>query len=298
MKKKFTKTLSTTLAAVLATAALTACSSGSSTSDAASNENEAEAVADTSEEGGDVSSSENADESSSTGDKKVIKVGTGAVWKPFLYLDEDENLIGYDIDVVNAVADKLGYEVEFDIEEFDVLFSSLSSGKYDLITFELGYTDERAENYLFASEPYNTIDVYLTVAADSDINDISELQDAHLWSGDSASTYYNFLKTYADEHPEQNITIDVQSGTEFDETVIEAVQNGTFAGFISNKVSIDNVNEVYGEVYKQVGDPVISQDTYHIFKKGNEELRDEWDTALQELIDDGTIDELKDKWNL
>lgn len=138
--------------------------------------------------------------------------------------------------------------MEFDIEEFGVLFSSLTSGKYDLITFELGKTDERAENYLFASEPYNTIDV--------------------------------------------------QSGTEFDETVIEAVRNGTFAGFISNKVSINNVNENYGNVYKMVGDPVISQDTYHIFKKGNEELRDKWDGALKELIDDGTINTLKEKWGV
>lgn len=271
MKRKLTKLLSTTLAAILTTISLTACSLGASESHAASKESEPE---------------------------KVIKVGTGAVWKPFLFLDEDENLVGYDIDVVNAVAEKLGYKVEFDIEEFGVLFSSLTSGKYDLITFELGYTDERAENYLFASEPYNTIDVYLTVAADSNINDISELQDVHIWSGDSASTYYNFLKNYADTHTEQNITIDVQSGTEFDETVIEAVQNGTFAGFISNKVSINNVNDTYGEVYKMVGDPVISQDTYHIFQKGNEELRDKWDVALQELIDDGTIDALKEKWGI
>ena len=292
MKKKLTKLLSTTLAAILTTVSLTACASGASEANAASKEDEKEIAADSTDDNN-ASNSGEAEGSSSDGDEKVIKVGTGAVWKPFLFLDEDENLVGYDIDVVNAVADKLGYKVEFDIEEFGVLFSSLTSGKYDLITFELGKTDERAENYLFASEPYNTIDVYLTVAADSNIKDISELKDARIWSGDSASTYYNFLKNYAETHPEQNLTIDVQSGTEFDETVIEAVRNGTFAGFISNKVSINNVNENYGNVYKMVGDPVISQDTYHIFKKDNEELRDKWDGALKELIDDGTINTLK-----
>lgn len=287
MRKKLFKKLSAAIVALLATAALAGCGA-----DAASG---AEASpAKTSE----IEASQPDSEDSKKDSDRVLKVGTGAIWKPFLYLDENENLIGYDIDVVNAVADKLGYEVEFDIEEFDVLFSSLSSGKYDLITFELGYTDERAENYLFASEPYNTIDVYLTVAADSDIKDISELKDAHLWSGDSSSTYYAFLTNYAETHPEQNITIDIQSGTEFDETVIEAVRNGTFTGFISNKVSINNVNETYGEVYKMVGEPVIRQDTYHLFKKGNEELRDEWDAALQELIKDGTIDKLKEKWDI
>ena len=147
MKKKLTKLLATTLAAVLTTVSLTACASSASEANAASKEDEKEIAADSTDDNN-ASNSGEAVGSSSGGDEKVIKVGTGAVWKPFLFLDEDENLVGYDIDVVNAVADKLGYKVEFDIEEFGVLFSSLTSGKYDLITFELGKTDERAENYL------------------------------------------------------------------------------------------------------------------------------------------------------
>ncbi|SKA68910.1 L-cystine transport system substrate-binding protein [Eubacterium uniforme] len=230
--------------------------------------------------------------------KKVIKVGTGAVWNPYLFLDEDDNLVGFDIDVAKAVGDKLGYEVEFGIEDFENLLTSVGSGKYDLVTFELGYNDERAEKYLFSSVPFNQIEVYLVVSADSDVKDISELQDVHLWSGDASSTYYAFLDNYVKEHPEQNITIDVRGGTEFDETCIEAVKNGTYAGLISNKVSINNVNKTYGDVYKPVGDPVIVQDTYHIFNKEKQELRDEWDKALKELIDDGTIAKLQKKWNV
>ena len=243
-------------------------------------------------------STDSADDVSEASEKKVIKVGTGAVWDPYLFLDEDDNLVGFDIDVVKAVVDKLGYEVEFGIEDFNTLLSSVDAGKYDLVTFELGYTDERAEKYVFSTLPFNQLDAYLVVAASSDIKDISELQDVHVWSGDATSTYYGFLTEYAESHPEQNITIDVKTGTEFDETCIEAVQNGTYAGFISNKVSINNVNESYGDVYKLVGDPLISQDTYHIFNKDNEELCDEWDKALKELIDDGTIAKLKEKWDV
>ena len=78
---------------------------------------------------------------------------------------------------------------------------------------------------------------------------------------------------------------------------IEAVKNGTIAAFINTKVAIQQVNEKYGDVYKLVGEPVISNPVYQVFKKGNEELRDEWDKALQELIDDGTIDQLREKWD-
>lgn len=296
MKKKLIATLSTTLAAVLITAALSGC--GSSASANAAEKSSETAASEITEATSNDTETNDEEVKTDTSKKRVLKVGTGAVWKPYLFLDEDENLTGYDIDVVNAVADKLGYEVEFGDEAFDVLFSSLGSGKYDLITFELSYTDERAENYLYSTVPYNTLDSYLVVAADSEINDISELQDAHLRTGNSASTYYTFLKEYADTHPEQNITVDVTSGNEFDETVIEAVQNGTYAGLISNKVSVNSINESYGKVYKMIGDPVISQDTFHIFNKKDEELRDEWDAALQELVDDGTIDSLKAKWDL
>ena len=61
---------------------------------------------------------------------------------------------------------------------------------------------------------------------------------------------------------------------------------------------LNNVNKTYGDVYKPVGDPVIVQDTYHIFNKEKQELRDEWDKALKELIDDGTIAKLQKKWNV
>ena len=269
MKKNFSKILAFSLTVLTATASLASCGSESNSSSAnASNK------------------------------KGTLTVGTGADWDPYLFMDDDGNLVGFDIDVVNAVADKLGYDVQYDITEFDKVFGGLEAGKYDLIAWEIGYTDERAEKYVYSNTPYSSQDAYLIVAAGSDINDISELHDVHANAGNAASTWGQYWINYVDEHPEKNITLDFLSGTPYDEVNIEAMQNGTIAAVINNKVSINKVNESYGEVYKIAGDPLISDNTYHVFKKGNEALRDEWDSAVQELIDDGTIAELRDKWGV
>lgn len=239
------------------------------------------------------------DASKDTGEKKgTLKVSIGADWYPFLFIDEDDNLAGYDVDVINAVAEKIGYDVEFDIAtDIAAFFAALETGRSDLGTWEISYTKERGEKYLFSDVSYNTQNVYLVVGADSDITDISQLQDVHINADDATSIWGQFWIKYAEEHPEQNLTLEKRNGTPYDEVNIEAVKNGTIAAFINTKVAIEQVNQQYGEVYKLIGDPVISNPVYQVFKQGNEELRDEWDKALQELIDDGTLDKLREKWN-
>lgn len=239
------------------------------------------------------------DASKDTGEKKgTLKVSIGADWYPFLFIDEDDNLAGYDVDVINAVAEKIGYDVEFDIAtDIAAFFAALETGRSDLGTWEISFTEERGEKYLFSEVSYNTQNVYLVVGADSDITDISQLQDVHINADDATSIWGQFWVKYAEEHPEQNLTLEKINGTPYDEVNIEAVKNGTIAAFINTKVAIEQVNQQYGEVYKLIGDPVISNPVYQVFKQGNEELRDEWDKALQELIDDGTLDKLREKWN-
>ena len=280
MKKKFTKILTTALATVTASAFLAGCGSASAANTEAENT--------TTEDGTEVAGAK----------KGTLKVSIGADWYPFLFIDEDDNLAGFDVDVVNAVADKLGYEVEYDIvPDIATFFAALETGQSDLGTWEISYTEERGEKYVFSNVTYNTQNVYLVVAADSDVTDISQLQDVHINADNATTLWGQFWAKYAEEHPEQNLTLEKVNGTPYDEVNIEAVQNGTIAAFINTKVAINQVNEQYGEVYKIIGDPVISNPVYQVFKQGNEELRDEWDAALQELIDDGTIDALREKWD-
>lgn len=285
-KKKLSKLLIAAITAVTTSLLLVGC--GSRTTD---NGNETSSTADV--------VSANSDNPEDNGNKKgTLTVSIGADWYPFLFIDENDNLAGYDVDVINAVAEKIGYDVEFDISaDMSAFFASLETGRSDLGTWEISFTEERGERYVFSNVPYNTQYVYLVTSADSDITDISQLQDVHINADDATSIWGQFWIKYAEEHPEQNLVLEKINGTPYDEVNIEAVKNGTIAAFINTKVAIQQVNEKYGDVYKLVGEPVISNPVYQVFKKGNEELRDEWDKALQELIDDGTIDQLREKWD-
>ena len=94
--KKFTKVLATAMAVVTASIFLTGCGSGSAgnTVNAAAKDGAADSAG---------------DDSKAAGAKKgTLTVSIGADWFPFLFIDEDDNLAGYDVDVINAVAEKIG----------------------------------------------------------------------------------------------------------------------------------------------------------------------------------------------
>ena len=296
MKNKLTKILITAIATITTSTFLAGCGSQEKAS-TANAVTASEETTETSDSNVPEDNTESDDTSTQTEKKGVLKVGTEGNWYPFNFIDENDELAGFDIDVVNAVADKLGYDVEFEITDFDILLTSVDAGKLDLASSGIAYSDERAEKYVYANVSYNSIDDYLVVAADSDIQDISELQDVHISAGDATTKMGKYWIDYAESHPEQNLILDKLNGTPYDEVNVEAIKNGSIAAFINTKVAIKEVNKSFGEVYKIVGDPVISDKTYQIFKKGNEDLRDEWDKALQELIDDGTIPALKEKWS-
>ncbi len=229
--------------------------------------------------------------------KKVIKVGTINCWKPYCYVDEDGNLSGFDIDVINAVAEKLPqYEINVESSDFEAIFTSLGAGKFDLVTCEFMYTDERAEKYLYSDVSYNTDGDYLVVSADSDITSIDQLQDVTVWGGSTNCAEYLYWTSYIAEHPEQNIKVESSSQSSQDEAIVQAISNGTYAAILDTRALVKTVNDTYGDVYKIVGDSVNETPRYHVFNKDNKAFRDEWDAALKEVLDEGTIDELKVKW--
>jgi arginine/lysine/histidine/glutamine transport system substrate-binding and permease protein len=84
---------------------------------------------------------------------EVIRVGTDAAYPPFEELDEDGNFVGFDIDLMNAIAEDAGFEVEFINAPFDTIFTALSEGEFDAVISASTITEEREEIVDF-SDPY------------------------------------------------------------------------------------------------------------------------------------------------
>lgn len=227
MKRLTTRILAGLLAAGLLS--LTACSSsGSSATDSSrpaggSAEASGESGADTE---GDLLSQIKA--------RGEIIVATEGTWAPFTYHDENDELVGYDVEVAKAVADKLGVTATFVEGEFDGLLAGVEGGRYDMVANGVNVTPERAEAYSF-SDPY-LYDSTVVIVRD-DYDEIHSMED--LAGKTTANTITSTYAMLAEEYgaTTQGVddfaqTIELLKGGRIDATLNSSV---TFSYFLSQQ---------------------------------------------------------------
>ena len=127
--------------------------------------------------------------------KGEIVVATEGAWAPWTYHDEQGNLVGFDVEVAKAIADKLGVTATFAETEWDGIFAGLDAGRYDIAAKGVEVTDERAEKYNFTT-PYGYIRTALIVRGDNDdITSFEDLAGKHT-ANSIASTYMTLAESY------------------------------------------------------------------------------------------------------
>jgi L-cystine transport system substrate-binding protein len=228
----------------------------------------------------------------------TITVGSGTSYSPYCYLDDDGNAVGYEYDVLKAVDEKLPqYEFKYESMDFDNLLLSLDSGKVDVVAHQYEATDERREKYLFANESYTIFNTYITVLSSvNDINSLDDLQGKNVWVGGTTSASNQIVVKYNAEHSDNPIKL-VNNNDTSAEYQITSLQQGAWAATIAQERDVASYNEEYGEeILKTVGEPVNSSLTYYLYNKDETQLRDDIDTALKELKEDGTLKEISEKW--
>ena len=223
-------------------------------------------------------------------DDNTISVGTDATWPPMEFINEDKELVGFDIDLMNAIAEAAGFEVEFQNTAWDGIFAGLGSGDYDAVISSVTITEDRKETMDF-SEPYLNAGQVLVVRMDGpdEVPSLDEVEGAVL--GAQIGTTGAIL-------------IQETEGVElrtYDELglAIEDLANGRIDGVVADTpIAADYAlqNENYQDTLKIVGDP-FTEELYGIaVKKGNDEVLSKINEGLKKVKADGTIEDLKDKW--
>lgn len=216
----------------------------------------------------------------------VIQIGTEGTYAPYSYHDENGKLVGYDVEVAEAVAEKLGVKVEFIETEWDSMIAGLDAQRFDTIANQVGVTAERQEKYDF-STPYTYI--YGALVTQKDNTAITGFSD--LTGKKSANS---LTSNWAD--------LARESGAE-----VVAVDGFAQAVELLNAGRVDvtiNDNLVYLDYIKQHTDAgikvvTLTEDvstTAFPVAKGNEDLVDEIDVALVALAEDGTLAEISNKY--
>lgn len=280
MKKKI---ISLMMVMTMACGLFAGCGSDKASNDAAAN-------------AGTESSSDTASDSSSDDllsaikERGYITVAMEGTWAPWTYHDEDDNLVGFDVEVAKAVADELGVDVQYQEGEWDGLLAGVQSGRYDIMVNGVGYTEERAQAYTF-SDPYCYNKTALIVRGDNE--DIKSLEDLKgKTTCNSANSTYQLI---AEEYGANVLDVETLDGT------LEMVLAGTDradATLNAEASFLDYMNAHPDANLKIVDYYPESEKVCIIMPKGDssDSLKEAINSAIEKLRADGTLSELSNKY--
>lgn len=221
--------------------------------------------------------------------KRVITLATDATWPPMEFLNDDKEIIGFDVDLINAAAEAGGFQVVLKNTAWDGIFAGLGSGAYDGVISSVTITEDRQKTMDF-SIPYINAGQVIIVTKDTEgVTTLDDLKGAKV--GSQIGT------TGA-------IAISEAGGIElatYDELgfAIEDLAKGRIDAVVTdNPIAADYVlgNENYKAVLKIVGEP-FTDELYGIaVTKGDTEVLELLNKGLQAVIDSGKRDELITKW--
>ena len=218
----------------------------------------------------------------------TLIVALEGAWQPWSYHDESDTLVGYDVEVSRAIAEKLSVEPEYVESDWDSLFAGMDAGRYDLVCNGVEVTDERSKTYDFTT-PYGYIHTALAVKKDNDTIASFEDLKGKTTANSLASTYMELAESYG-------------ATVQGIDTLEETIQLLT-AGRIDATLNADVSFYDYLNVHPDADFKIVAQteEASHVaipLRKGEEtaSLREAIDKAIEELRAEGTLTELSEKY--
>ncbi|EDW21566.1 transporter substrate-binding domain-containing protein [Bacillus sp. FSL K6-4563] len=227
-------------------------------------------------------------------DAKEIIVGTGNAYQPFVYLDENGKLTGYEKAVLDEVDQLLPqYQFKYESFEFKNILPALDAGKVDLAAHQYEINDERQKKYLFGKVGYTDYTSYVVVdkASGHDFQSLDDLA-GHKVHTSTGSNFAYLLEQYNEKHDRK---IDIVYGDGGNEILVKNLQNGTVDAALLTKYDVNKLNKQFNANLVTSGKPVNVSKTYYLYQKNNTKLQKDIDQALQKLIDNGKLAELSKK---
>ncbi len=220
--------------------------------------------------------------------KGEITIAMEGTWAPWTYHDSNDNLVGYDVEIGQAIAEKLGVKANFIEGEWDGLLAGLEAGRYDLMINGVDITPERQQKYDF-SVPYAYNNTAVIVQENN--NSITKMED--LKGKKTANTISSTYAEIAEKYGATVIPVDDLAQT------IELLLAGRIDATLNAEVSYYDYKKVHPEAAIKIACLDTERTSVAIpMRKGDDAatLRDAVNKAVQELLEDGTISALSIKY--
>ena len=216
----------------------------------------------------------------------VLKIGTEGTYAPFTFHDASGALVGFDVEIGAAVAEKLGVKPEYLEGKWDGLIAGLDANRYDVVINQVGITDERKQKYDF-SEPYIASKAVLIVKSDDDsIKGFADLKGKR--AAQSLTSNFGKLATASGAE---------LVGTDGFDQSIQLVLTGRADATINDSLSfLDFKKQKPDAPVKIVAEQADADHSGIIFRKGDAELKAALDKAIADIQADGTYQKISDKY--
>ena len=282
MKKALS--LMTAAALVLSLAACGSTASSAASSEAASSEAASSEVA-SSEAASSEAASETETAELTTVEPGKLIMSTNAAFPPYEMTTDSGEFEGIDVETAQAIADKLGLELQIDDMDFDAALLAVQQGKSDMVMAGVTVTDER-QNVMDFTDSYASAVQSIIVKEDSDIASVDDLAGKKIGTQRGTTGYLYCTDDFGDEN-----VVAYDNGL----TAVQMLNNGQV-----DCVVIDNAPAkefVAANPGLKLLDTAYVEENYAIgVGKGNTELKDAIKTALEELKADGTLQAIVDKY--
>ncbi|RNA66592.1 transporter substrate-binding domain-containing protein [Alteribacter keqinensis] len=219
----------------------------------------------------------------------TLVVGTSGTYAPVTY-HEDNELTGFDVELVREIADRLGVEAEFTTMDFDGIQPALRNGQIHLAANDFAITEDREEAFEL-TDPYKfSYGSVIVRAEDADrFETARDLEGVPVALGSLTSNYAQFA---------ENIGADGSAYDGGTEAILRDVINGNRDAYLNDVLVLQRTVEEFGDDRLVVADQVKYHATESVMmmRKGNTDLKEAIDEAIAELHEDGTIAALSEEF--
>lgn len=218
-----------------------------------------------------------------------LTIGSDTAYPPFEFVNEDNEIVGFDVDLLAAICEKVNCNATFQTTGFDGIFAALAAGEFDAVASAVTITEERAEVVDF-TRPYLNAGQIVTTRVDSDISGPEDLRGKTVGvqlgtTGDIAAS------DYAEEESIQRFqTIDL---------AMTALAQGDVDAVIADApTSLDIVFKQFSDDLKLVGLPFTDEYYGIAVRQETPEITEAFDAAIAELLEEGELATLAEKWGI
>ncbi len=219
---------------------------------------------------------------------KELVVGSSATYRPFAYESPTKEIVGYDVDIIKAVAQKTGLQIKIVNTPFTGIFAALNNGDVDLVISGVTINDKRKQSYDF-TVPYFEARQLIAVHKDNTVKNLKDLAGKKIGvvtgsTGDDIASR-EFGKTSPDIRRFESTPV----------VISELVNSGVDAAIGDNGVIAFRAQE--HNQLKTVSDPSFAKEYFGIVvKQGNKALLDKLNSGLAAIKADGSYAQIYKKW--